>query len=58
MIKGQYDQKAYDSSIPGASGVGGQPSTPSTETDSSVNTEETKDPKTDVAPPADKQVGV
>lgn len=58
MIKGQYDQKAYDSSIPGASGVGGQPSTPSTETNSSVNTEETKDPKTDVAPPADKQVGV
>lgn len=37
---------------------GGQPSTPSTETDSSVNTEETKDSKTDVAPPADKQVGV
>lgn len=58
MIKGQYNQKAYDSSIPEASGVGGQPSTPSTETDSSVNTEETKDPKTDVAPPADKQVGV
>lgn len=58
MIKGQYDQKAYDSSIPGASGVGGQPSTPSTETDSSVNTEETKDPKTDVPPPADKLVGV
>lgn len=58
MIKGQYDQRAYDSSIPGASGVGGQPSTPSTETDSSVNTEETKDAKSDVAPLADKQVGV
>lgn len=23
MIKGQYNQEAYDSSIPGASGVGG-----------------------------------
>lgn len=72
MIKGQYDQEDYNTSAtpnPGANedsnATPATPATPPTTTqppaqpvETNTNTEETKDPKTDVAPPADKHVGV
>lgn len=69
MIKGQYDQEDYNTSAtpnPGANeDTNATPATPPTTTqppaqpvETNTNTEETKDPKTDVAPPADKHVGV
>lgn len=67
MIKGQYDQEDYNTSTtptPGANeDSNATTATPPTTTqpaqpvETNTNTEETKDPKTDVAPPADKQVG-
>lgn len=68
MIKGQYDQEDYNTSTtptPGANeDSNATTATPPTTTqpaqpvETNTNTEETKDPKSDVAPLADKQVGV